>query len=135
MSNEVIKGLGFHHIALKVKDLEKSVNFYEALGMRFIVGWGEGEKEIRMYDIGDGGIFELFAGGGDELSENGKWLHFAMCVENVDTAYEIALKAGAKPLTPPKVVALESRPGKMSINVAFVEGPDKEQLEFFRIVD
>ena len=26
-------GLGFHHIALKCKDFEKSIAFYEALGL------------------------------------------------------------------------------------------------------
>jgi glyoxylase I family protein len=133
--NKKIKGLGFHHIALKVKDFKKSYKFYaDGLGMTPIVGWGEGAGEIQMFDLGDGGILELFAGGGDDLSENGKWLHFAMRADDVDTAYAAAVAAGAKPLTAPKEVKLDSRPYKMTIKVAFVIGLDGEQLEFFKVL-
>ena len=132
MANEKIRGIGFHHIGLKTADLEKSVKFYEALGMKEIVRWGEGEKEIVMLDIGDGGRFELFAGGGDEYSVKGKYVHFAMHVEDVPAAYAHALSVGAEPLTPPKVVPLDAKPEKITIEVAFVKGPDGEELEFFR---
>ena len=105
---------------------------YKALGMKEEVRWGEGEKEIVMLDIGDGGRFELFANGGDEFSENGKFIHFAMRVEDVPAAYAHALSVGAEPLTAPKVVPLDSKPERITIEVAFVKGPDGEQLEFFR---
>ena len=134
MANKVISGLGFHHIGLKVKDYETSIRMYKALGFEEIVGWGEGEKEIRMFDLGDGGRLELFAGGGDELSENGKWVHFAMKADDVDAAYETALKAGFRPKSAPKTVPLDSHPEKISIRVAFVYGNDNEQLEFFKQV-
>ncbi|MBE6655947.1 MAG: VOC family protein [Ruminococcaceae bacterium] len=132
MANEIIKGIGFHHIGLKTADLAKSVKFYEALGMKEIVRWGEGEKEIVMLDIGDGGRFELFANGGDEFSENGKFIHFAMKVDDVPAAYAHALSVGALPHVAPKIVPLDSKPEKITIEVAFVKGPDGEQLEFFR---
>lgn len=133
--NKIIKGLGFHHIALKVKDFKKSYEFYtNGLGMMPIVGWGSGDSEIQMLDLGDGGILELFAGGGDDLSENGKWLHFAMKVDDVDAAYSAAIAAGAAPLIQPKDVALDSRPYKMTIRIAFVKGFDGELLEFFKII-
>lgn len=135
MSNELIKGLKFHHIGLKCKDLEKSVKFYtEALGMKHYAKWGEGDSKIVMLSIGDGGIFELFAGGGDEYSEKGKWIHLAMEVCDVEAAFEQAVSHGATPLTYPKVVPLESSPEKMNINIAFVKGPDNEELEFFKVV-
>lgn len=76
----------------------------------------------------------MFAGGGDHLQENGKWLHFAMCADDVDAAYETAIAAGAKSHIPPKEVVLNSSPYKMTIQVAFVTGFDNEQLEFFKIV-
>lgn len=134
--NKTIKGLGFHHIALKVKDFEKSRKFYvEGLGLTPVVTWGEGEDKIEMLDLGDGGIIELFACGGDHLSANGKYNHFAMTVDDVDKAYEIAVAAGAEPLTPPKSVPLDSKPYKMTIRVAFVKGFDGEELEFFKVVE
>ena len=134
MSNKKIGGMGFHHIALKVADFEKSVAMYRALGMEEIVRWGEGKSEIVMLDIGDGGRIELFANGGDEYAVNGKWQHFAMCVEDVEQAYNTALAAGFRSKIAPKVVPLDSKPEKIAINIAFVIGPDGEEVEFFKEV-
>ena len=134
MSNKIIHGMGFHHIALKVKDFEKSLAMYQALGMEEIVRWGEGKSEIAMLDIGDGGRIELFACGGDEYAVNGKWQHFAMRVDDVEQAYAVALQAGFLPKIAPKIVPLESKPEKISIQIAFVLGADGEEVEFFKEV-
>ena len=53
---------------------------------------------------------------------------------NTLPAYEIALKAGATSMISPKIVPLDSEPYKMSIYIAFVKGPDGEQIEFFKQV-
>lgn len=132
MANEVLKNLGFHHIALRCRDIEKSLAMYKALGMKEKVRWGENENLIVMLDIGNGDIIELFANGGEKYAEEGKWQHFAMTTDDVSKAYETALEAGFTPLTPPKFVPLDSSPEKMTINVAFVKGPDGEQVEFFK---
>ena len=124
--------LGFHHIGLKYADLEKSLQFYRALGLTEIVRWGDPGKEIVMLALSDGGRIELLPNGGDEFSPKGKWLHFAMKTEDVDGMYERALAAGALSLTPPKTVPLASTPKPMSIRIAFVKGPDGEELEFFK---
>lgn len=134
MANEIIKGLGFHHIGLKARDFEKSKKFYMALGLKPISEWGEGDGRVIMLDIGDGGIVEIFAGGGDSYSEEGKWIHFAMKCEDVDAAYNIAVKAGGVPHILPKTVPIDSSPVKTTLNVAFVKGPDGEQVEFFKFV-
>ena len=134
MANEIIKGMGFHHIGLKVADFAKSREMYRALGMKEICGWGEGDGEIVMFDLGDGGRIELFAGGCDHLSKEGKWLHFAMKVDDVTAAYETALAGGFTSKIAPKVVPLNSWPAPISINIAFVVGPDGEELEFFKEV-
>jgi catechol 2,3-dioxygenase-like lactoylglutathione lyase family enzyme len=115
MANERIPGLGFHHIGLKTADFEKSKAFYTALGMREIAAWGEGKQRIAMLDIGNGDIIELFASGGDEYSANGKWIHFAMTVEDVDAAYAHALSIGALSHIAPKIVPLDSKPEKITI--------------------
>lgn len=124
--------MGFHHIGLKCADLKKSEEFYRAIGLTEVVRWGEGEKEIVMYDLGDGGRIELFANGGEEFSAKGKWIHFAIAVDDVVASYENALSAGALPITPPKTVPLDSKPEPITIQVAFVAGPDGEELEFFK---
>ena len=130
MSNCVVSG--FHHVALKCADLEKSLKMYKALGLEEFARWGEGSGEIVMCNVGDGGKIEFFADGGDAFSVNGKWQHFALCVDDVDAAYATALAAGFEPQVLPKVVPLDSSPEKSTINVAFVKGPDGEQLELFR---
>ncbi len=133
MANEIIKGMGFHHIALKAVDFEASLAFYQALGMKFYTQWGEGDGRIAMLDLGDGGILELFAGGAEGPNTN--YIHFAMKVDDVDAAYAAAIAAGAKPKSEPKVVPLQSAPVKLTLNCGFVYGPSGEELEFFRIVE
>ena len=136
MANEIIKGMGFHHIAVKAKNYEESMKFYtEGLGMKFMTQWGEGDERIAMLDMGNGDIVELFAGGNDKESIDPKYIHFAMKVDDVDAAYEAALKAGAKPKTAPLVAPLDSAPVKLTLNCAFVYGPAGEELEFFKILE
>ena len=132
MANEIIKGAGMHHIALMATDFEKSLAFYKALGFKEIVRWGDEVKTIAMLDIGDDSRIELFSNGGDEYPACGKWAHVAVRVDNVEEAFNIAVKAGGVPKIYPKVVPLESTPYKMSINIAFVYGPSGEELEFFK---
>lgn len=134
MSNKIINGMSFQHIALKCCDIEKSLKMYKALGMTEVCRWGEGEKLIVMLDVGDGGRIEFFANGNDDYKAMGKWAHFAVNVDDVYFAYETALNAGFEPLTAPKTVPLDSKPEKISINIAFVKGPDGEELEFFKTV-
>ncbi len=134
MANEIIKGMGFHHSALKVRDLDEAIAFYEKLGMKFYTSWGEGNGRIAMMDFGDGGILELFAGGNDNETVDAKYIHLALRVDDVDEAYGIALKAGAKPKSEPRVVPLDSKPVKLTLNCGFVYGPSGEEVEFFRVL-
>lgn len=135
MANEKIKGAGFHHVALRTTDLNKSLKFYMGLGMKEVMRWGAGENEIVMLDIGDGGIIELFANRGVDYPAEGRWQHFAIGVDDVEAAYALALVLGGKSAIAPKVVHLnDAKPKSAAIQVAFVEGPDGEQVEFFRRV-
>ena len=129
MANARIKGMHYAHMALAVSDFERSLSFYRALGLTPYVMWGEGKDRIALLDIGDGSKLELFAKG-EEGSADGKWLHLAFAVENVDEAYRTALAAGAVSVTPPTDMPLESTPKRITLRVAFVAGPDGEQLEF-----
>lgn len=134
MANDIIHGMGFHHIAMFASDFEKSLAFYQALGMKPYTEWGEGKKRIMLLDVGNGDMLELFAKGGDEYSANGKWNHFALEVDDVEAAYQTALQAGALPHIAPKTVPLESHPEKITIQCGFVLGPDGEQIEFFKLI-
>ncbi|MDO4608684.1 MAG: VOC family protein [Clostridia bacterium] len=123
---------GFAHVALRCKDIDKSIEMYKSLGLKEVIRWGEGEKLIVMLEMPSGDRIELFANGGDFYSENGKWQHFAVSVDNVEAAYNAALEAGFKSQTPPKIAPLDSKPYKTTLNVAFVTGNDNESLEFFK---
>ncbi len=132
MANDILKQASFHHVALRCSNIEKSLAMYKALGMKEMLRWGEGEKEIVMLDIGNGGRLELFANGSDFYSENGKWQHVALAVEDVGKAFNLALDIGFVADVYPKIAPLNSTPYKTTFNVAFVKGPDGESLEFFK---
>ena len=123
-------GLGFHHIALKCKDFEKSIAFYEALGLKEYARWGTPERMIALLKLPSGGMMELFSDGGDMYPEEGKYVHLALASSDVEGDYERALKAGATPHIAPKTVELQSSPVLLTLHLAFVKGPDGEQVEF-----
>ena len=122
---------GFHHIGLKCSNIEKSLTMYKALGMKEVMRWGEGENMIVMLDIGDGGRIEMFANGSDAFSPSGKWIHFALKVTDADAAYHHALSVGFASHMEPTSMVLATNPSPTPIRIAFVCGPDGEQLEFF----
>ena len=64
MSNKKIKGCGFHHVSMRVKDLEKSRKFYsEGLGFVERFSWGQEPKKTVLLDTGDG--HSRYCGGGE----------------------------------------------------------------------
>ena len=140
MSNNIIKGLGYAHMAIAAKDFDKSLAFYQALGLKVYTQWGTGDTRIALLDMGDGSLIELFAKPALNtaqiagVTEGNPFLHFAFSAQNVDEAYRIALEAGATPLKPPYEVPLDSHPLRLTLRVAFVIGPSGEELEFFKTV-
>jgi glyoxylase I family protein len=138
MANDIIKGLKFTHAAVKVSDLDASVRFYEKLGFKVFASWGEGDGRAVLLDIGGGEYIELFAGGkkagATDGSAAGHWQHIALTPDSIDDAYNTAIAAGAKSQIAPKDVPLASSPKPMTLRIAFVEGPDGEVIEFFKII-
>ena len=138
--NEIIKGMGFHHIALKCKDFDKSIKFYESLGcvIKAAWSWDEGRSRAAMVDIGDGGCIELFSGGINEKTEipemRGEWMHLAFACEDTDAAFNTAIAAGASERNAPYDTEIASVP-PIPVRIAFVSGPDGEVIEFFHVRD
>lgn len=130
-NNQKIGGGGFHHVAITVKDFDKSLKFYtEGLGFRKDIGWGEGDSRAVMLDTGDGNYIEIFAGGKEDVPE-GSWLHVAFRTDNCDLALEQARAAGAPVTMEPTDIDIQSNP-VTKVRIAFCKGPDGETLEFFQ---
>ena len=131
-SNRVIAGSGFHHVAVKVKDFDGTVAFYEGLGFEAKLTWGEDDKRAVMFDMGDGNCVEVFAGGPPPGESNGAILHFAVRTDDCDSALEAARAAGAEVTREPYDVTVDSRPEPMNLRIAFVRAPGGEIIEFFQ---
>ena len=129
MANEIIKGMGFHHLSVYASDFDKSLAFYQKLGMSVYTAWGEGDSRIALLDTGDGSLLELFAKPGMDVPAEGRFQHLAL---HVEAALNTALAAGATLQMPVTVMDLDSHPRKITVQIAFVKGPDGEVLEFIK---
>lgn len=131
-NNTKIGGGGFHHVAIRVGDFDKSIKFYtEGLGFIESRTWGEGDKRAAMLDTGDGNFLEVFAGGCTEEKPEGAYIHLAFRTDNCDNALAQAVTAGAVITAEPKDLAIPSNP-PLPVRIAFCKGFDGEVIEFFQ---
>lgn len=130
-SNKKIKGCGFHHVSMKVKDLEKSIKFYKALGFVEKVSWGEVPKRTVLLDTGDGNYFEISQADPDLVNIEGVLRHLALRADDCAAALELAREAGAKVTVETRDVNLRTDP-PIPIRIAFFKGPDGELIELFQ---
>ncbi len=123
---------GFHHLAIRVFDFEKSLKFYiDGLGFKKHISWGEGDERAIMLDTGNDNYLEIFAGGKEGEKPEGAIIHMALRSENCDRDLEKAVSAGAVVTTPPTDVEIPSQPPK-KVRIAFCKGPYGEIIEFFQ---
>ena len=130
-TNKKIKGCGFHHLSMKVKDLERSIKFYKALGFTEKVSWGDAPKKTVLMDTGDGNYFEISQGESSPFDEMGLFRHIALRADDCAAAVELARKAGAEVTVETKDVNLRSST-PIPIRIAFFKGPDGELVELFQ---
>ncbi len=131
MSKIAIGKKGFHHLAVKVRDYEKSLEFYiNGLGLEVKYQWGEVGKRAAMIDLGNDNYIEVFEGGNDKAEEK-YYQHFALATDDCDAAIEKARAAGAKITDEPFDFDIQSEP-IYPVRIAFCKGPDEEIIEFFQ---
>jgi glyoxylase I family protein len=131
MSNK--SGPGFHHVAFKTFDLDKSVAFYEAgFGYKVHYTWGQAPNRAVMLDVGSGDYIEIFEGGkAPGETPEGVLFHFALRFPNTDEVFARAVAAGATVQMEPKDVPIKGDP-EVIVRIAFIKGPDNEVIELFQ---
>ena len=130
--NQIIKGCGFHHVAIWTGDWEKSQKFYrDGLGFQTKVEWGEAPSRAAMLDTGDGNYLEIFERDAAKSTVGeASVLHICLRCDDVEAATQIAREAGARVKTEPFSPETFQKIG-LNAKIAFIYGPDGEIIEFF----
>ena len=135
-TNQKIPGCGFHHIAIRTNDWDKSIRFYcNGLGFVEKISWGATPKRAVMLDTGDGNYLEIFERAeAPTLSGEPNLLHLCFRTNDCAQAVETARRARAEVTTEPTVPGAFTKLG-LKTTIAFVKGPDGEIIEFFESRD
>lgn len=124
-----IRPARFNHVALRVRDVEKTLAFYEGiLGFReaFRVYHPDGRLGLIYVQYGADQFVELFEGGNEdrqpEPSPRGSgFMHFCLTVEDLDATLEYLRTKGLEIGSP--------RTGTSGARVYFLQDPDGNQIE------
>jgi glyoxylase I family protein len=124
---------GYHHIAIRTRDMARSMAFYrEVMGCDIFRAWGEGEHRGVLLTLGEGDLLELLSGGEETSVPDQVLIHFALATDDVEGMVERAVAAGATVATAPKSLDLPAQPARFRGRNAVVKGPDGELVEFFQ---
>ena len=122
---------GFHHMAMKVRDFDKTIRFYtDVLGMKIGKSWGTDGSRAVMIDAGNDNFLEIFEVG-TEADADGRVAHFALRVDDCDTLMDGVRAAGLEITDEPRDVDIKSDP-VYPVRIAFFRGPSGELVELMQ---
>ncbi len=132
--NTVSGGGGLHHVAIRVRDFDRSVDFYtHTLGFVKKIAWGGPPKRAVMLDAGNGNYLEMFERPDQPpIDEQAVILHFALRTAHVDAVLSRVREAGMTVTMEPKDLDIPADVGKVPVRIAFFKGPDGELIELFQ---
>ena len=132
--NQVMAGLGSHHIALQTQDFHAAIAFYsEVMGMEKVAEFSADGRRIVLLDIGDGSHLELFEPLPDTSASadasDDRFFHFALATSDIAAALERARAAGMEITTE----LTDAQLGPLDVTIAFFKGPGGEVIELFQV--
>ena len=138
--NTIIPGCGIHHISIRTHSWDDSIHFYrDVLGMSVVAVFGPPDRPMALLDIGDGSHIELAGSTQDSSTqtiaakEEASWqnpiAHLALVTTDTRKSVECVRQAGFEITVEPRSVDLNG----MGVTIAFVKGPNNEEIEFFQI--
>lgn len=131
--NKTLGGGGFHHVAIRSRDFDKTVRFYtQVLGFTEKINWQAAPKRAVMLDTGDGNYLEVFEDLDTPAGGDGPILHFAIRCDDTNTAIELARAAGCEVTMEPTPIDIDAKEGIVPVRIAFFKGPDGEVIELFQ---
>jgi len=83
-------------------------------------------KIIYLVDMGENSVVELVPRQFEDDEANPRWGHICLLTDDVQSAYDFALKLGALPRVEPRTSII----GEGQYKHCFVFGPDSEVIEF-----
>lgn len=129
---------GFHHVAIRARDFDKSVAFYtNVLGLTEKIAWGDAPGRAIMLDAGCRCYVEIFERPDQPLADEKDetaLLHFALRTDDTDATLARAVEAGCKVTMEAKDVDIQTTlgPNPVPVRIAFFRGPDNEVIELFQ---
>jgi glyoxylase I family protein len=135
MPNPILGGGGFHHVCVKTRDWDRTMEFYrETLGCTEKIAWRAAPQRAVMLDTGDGNYLEVFEDLAYTPAPDGAVIHFALRTTRLDEVAARVRAFGAKITMEPKDVTIATTNGTpaVPIRIFFCEGPSGEVIEFFQ---